>query len=103
MANENKYLRNIYINGVPYRVRDEECRTTLLQMREYCDTINTRMNTINSIINGFYSNETGKFTGGESWDVWSHDQHRNGSKIPYFEEEALNDNYTSYKLKIGEY
>ena len=103
MANENKYLRNIYINGVPYRVRDEECRTTLLQMQTYCDTINNRMNTINKIINGFYSNETGKFTGGISWDVWSNPQHYVNSKIHYFEEEPINDSYASYKLKIEEY
>lgn len=82
MAEENinnRYARTIYVNGVPYKIRDEESRAEIVKLQFAENGLSQKIDNINDILNANFTER--KYNGGIIWN----EEHRQGSGIPYFE------------------
>ena len=84
MAEENinnRYARTIYVNGVPYKIRDEESRAEIVKLQFAENGLSQKINDINDILNANFTEK--KYNGGIIWN----DEHRRDSRIPHFKVE----------------
>lgn len=82
MAEENinnRYARTIYVNGVPYKIRDEESRAEIAKLQFAENGLSRKIDDINDILNANFENR--EYHGGIIWN----EEHRKDSGIPYFE------------------
>lgn len=82
MAEENinnRYARTIYVNGVPYKIRDEESRAEIAKLQFAENGLSQKIDGINDILNANFINR--EYRGGIIWN----EEHRKDSRIPYFE------------------
>lgn len=78
--NNDKYVANIYVNGEPYKVRDEEAQVSVKQLEAICKLIQFDVATSQNILNKNFDEEK-NYTGTIQWN----DSKIIGSKIPKIE------------------
>lgn len=79
MADEKKYIRQLYVNGTPYLVRDEECQADVQKALALTDTLQNNFNRVKNVVD---SNFDGQIYNGTI--VWNsnYDSKVSGSRIP---------------------
>ena len=98
MANDKYYIRQIYINGSPYLIRDEECQTAVQQLKIIYNNMQKDINNSTKIISDNFD-KNGYLIGGINWSIGDYKSKAKNSKIPYFTLETLANN--ELNLKIG--
>ena len=92
MAEEDrKYVKQIYINGEPYIVRDEECRTSVEQLKLAYNEFSKSLSNFKTIIDENFDNL--KFTSTVDWNTDYENKVRN-SKIPYIKQVENENGYS---------
>lgn len=85
MATTDRYLRYLWINGIPYMTRDESAQTEILKVKATCETIKDELDKHDTTLGTILDNTRTNYKGKIPWNVdGNYKAQVEGSKIPYF-------------------
>lgn len=99
MATENnRYVRQIYVNGAPYLVRDEEAQTNIAQMKELLNKNLSTSNKMQSVLDHNFDGE--RYINTVDWSE-HYNEKVTGSKIPKFSVDLVSQDEGMWTLTVG--